>query len=213
MNPGAVVFLVDDDASCLRATARMLAAEGFPVSAFDSGAGVLAAVTPATRGCVVADLTMPGMDGLQLQATLAQAGVLMPVLFLSGHGDIPSTVRAMQGGAVDFLEKHAPRERLLAAIRGALERDAKESERRAAQSELRLRFDALTKRELEVLREVVRGQMNKQIAATLGISERTVKLHRTAIKSKIGVRSSARLATLARDAGLFEGAPPAARAG
>jgi len=127
--------------------------------------------------------------------------------------DIPSTVRAMQGGAVDFVEKHAPREKLLAAIRGALERDAKASESRAAQSELRQRFEALTKRELEVLREVVRGQMNKQIAATLGISERTVKLHRTAIKSKLGVRSSARLATLARDAGLFEGDSPAVRVG
>lgn len=198
------VHLVDDDESYLRATGRMLAAEGFPVGAYSSGARLLLAVTPETRGCIVADLSMPEIDGLELQAALARAGIEMPVLFLSGRGDIPSTVRAMQGGAVDFLEKHAPRERLLAAIRRALERDATESGRRATQAELRQRFETLTKREVEVLHEVVRGRMNKQIAATLGISERTVKLHRTAIKSKVGVQSSARLATLTRDAGLFD---------
>jgi FixJ family two-component response regulator len=213
MSGGARVHLVDDDESYLRATGRMLAAEGFPVGAYASGARLLAAVTPETRGCIVADLSMPEIDGLELQAALARAGIAMPVLFLSGRGDIPSTVRAMQGGAVDFLEKHAPRERLLAAIRRALERDATESESRAAQVELRQRFEALTKREIEVLHEVVRGRMNKQIAADLGISERTVKLHRTAIKTKIGVQSSARLATLARDAGLFGEDAPAVRNG
>jgi FixJ family two-component response regulator len=200
----ATVHLVDDDASYLRATGRMLAAEAFQVQSFESGARLLEAVTPATRGCIVADLSMPELDGLGLQAALARADVTMPLLFLSGHGDVPSTVRAMQGGAVDFVEKHAPRERLLAAIRAALERDARDSERLTARAALRQRFGELTRREFEVLREVVRGQMNKQIAATLGISERTVKLHRTAVKSKIGAQSSARLATLARDAGLFE---------
>jgi FixJ family two-component response regulator len=205
----AAVHLVDDDASYLRATARMLAAEGFQVRSFDSGTRLLADVTPKTRGCIVADLSMPELDGLSLQAALARAEVTMPLLFLSGHGDIPSTVRAMQGGAVDFLEKRAPRERLLAAIRTALERDTREAGRLTARAALRQRFGELTRREVEVLREVVRGQMNKQIAATLGISERTVKLHRTAVKAKVGVQSSARLATLARDAGLFEeGAPP-----
>jgi FixJ family two-component response regulator len=206
----ATVHLVDDDASYLRATARMLSADGFQVRSFDSGTRLLADVTPETRGCIVADLSMPELDGLGLQAALMRAEVTMPLLFLSGHGDIPSTVRAMQGGAVDFLEKHAPRERLLAAIRAALERDVREAARLAARAALRQRFGELTRREIEVLREVVRGQMNKQIAATLGISERTVKLHRTAVKAKVGVHSAARLATLARDAGLFEeGAPPA----
>lgn len=206
MSDGARVHLVDDDESYLRATSRMLATEGFPVGAYASGARLLAAVTRETRGCVVADLSMPEIDGLELQAALVRAGIEMPILFLSGRGDIPSTVRAMQGGAVDFLEKHAPREKLLSAIRRALEFDARNSESRAVHAALRQRFETLTKREIEVLREVVRGQMNKQIAASLGISERTVKLHRTAIKSKIGVQSSARLATLARDAGLFEDA-------
>jgi FixJ family two-component response regulator len=196
-----VVHLVDDDESCLRSTARMLAAEGFRVSAHSSGASLLDAVTSSARGCVVADLHMPGMDGLELQATLSRCDVLMPLVFLSGQGDIPSTVRAMQGGAVDFIEKLAPRDQLFAAIRRALERDAAEHEQRARALELRQRFDGLSRREQEVLREVLRGQMNKQIAATLGISERTVKLHRTSIKAKIGVHSAARLATLARDAG------------
>lgn len=209
MTTRATVHLVDDDASYLRATARMLAAEGFQVRSFDSGTRLLADVTPETRGCIVADLSMPGLDGLGLQAALARAEVTMPLLFLSGQGDIPSTVRAMQGGAVDFVEKLAPRERLIAAIRAALERDARDAGRLIARAALRQRFGGLTRRETEVLREVVRGQMNKQIAATLGISERTVKLHRTAVKAKVGVQSSARLATLARDAGLFEeGAPP-----
>lgn len=213
MSAGARVHLVDDDESYLRATGRMLAAEGFPVATYASGARLLAAVMPETRGCIVVDLSMPEIDGLELQAALSRAGIGMPVLFLSGRGDIPSTVRAMKGGAIDFLEKHAPREKLLAAIRRALERDTAESARRAAQADLRRRFEALTKREVEVLQEVVRGRMNKQIAATLGISERTVKLHRTAIKSKIGVQSSARLATLARDAGLFEDAASMERGG
>lgn len=204
MTVPTVVHLIDDDPSYLHATGRMLAAEGLAVRLFESGALLLAAVTPASRGCVVADLSMPELDGFALQSALGRADVTMPLLFLSGQGDIPSTVRAMQGGAVDFVEKHAPRERLLAAIRAALERDVRDSQRLAAHAILRKRFGELTRREFEVLREVVRGQMNKQIAATLGISERTVKLHRAAVKAKIGVRSSARLATLARDAGLFD---------
>ena len=196
------VFLVDDDESYLKATARMLTAEGFRVGLFPSADRLRKAVSPDTRGCVIADLSMPEMNGLELQAALSRTGVHMPLVFLSGQGDIPSTVHAMRGGAVDFLEKHAPREQLVAAIRRALERDLSDSARRSQLAGIRRRFEALSKRELEVLREVLRGQMNKQIAATLGISERTVKLHRTAIKQKIGVQSAAQLASLARDAGV-----------
>ncbi len=201
------VHLVDDDESYLKATARMLKLEGFQVGTYPSGRQLMAAVTPSTRGCIVADLSMPELDGLQLQAMLAGQGVHMPLVFLSGHGDIPSTVRAMQGGAVDFLEKHAPRERLIAAIRRALGRDASEHEEHTRVADLKRRFGTLSKRELEVLREVLRGQLNKQVAATLGISERTVKLHRRSIKSKIGVHTAARLAALARDAGLTDERP------
>lgn len=203
-----VVHLVDDDESQVRATGRMLSAQGFTVRAFTSGEALLAGANRETRGCVVADLEMPGLDGLALQHELARAGVLMPVVFLSGRGDIPRTVKAMQEGAVDFIEKHAPGAQLVAAVRSALDRDADESAQRARLGAVSKRFASLTKRELEVLCEVVRGLMNKQIAAKLGISERTVKMHRTAITTKVGVHSAAQLATLAREAGLFD--PPAA---
>jgi two-component system response regulator FixJ len=193
---GSEVYLVDDDEGFLKALSRMLAAEGFHVRSYNSGRALLNDVAPGARGCVVADLAMPEIDGLRLQTALAESGCRMPVVFLTGAGDIPSTVRAMQGGAVDFLEKLAPKEQLLGAIRRAFERDTLETEQRAQQAE----------REREVLREVVAGQMNKQIAARLGISERTVKMHRTAITHKVGVHSAAQLATLARDAGLFDAA-------
>lgn len=205
------VHLVDDDESHLRAVARLLSAEGFPVRAYSSGEALLAAVARESRGCVVADLEMPGLDGLALQHALAAAGVLMPVVFLSGRGDIPRTVKAMQEGAVDFIEKHAPREQLVGAVRRALARDAEEEAQRSRLGAVSKRFASLTKREMEVLCEVVRGRMNKQIAAKLGISERTVKMHRTAITTKVGVHSAAQLATLAREAGLFEAATSGAR--
>lgn len=195
MSETPIVHLVDDDASFARALARLLGASGFQVRSFSSGAELLAAVSPLSEGCVVADLAMPGIGGLELQEQLSRLGVPLPMVFLSGRGDIPSSVRAMRGGAVDFLEKHAPKEALLAAVQRALA-----SGRHAA--ELRRRFSALTERELQVLQHVVRGRMNKQIAADLGIHERTVKLHRTALTTKLGVRSAAELATLARDAGV-----------
>ena len=203
MNP-ATVYLVDDDESHLRAVARLLSAKGFQVLTHASGKSLLGCVGRETRGCVVADLEMPELDGLELQAELRRAGILMPVLFLTGRGDIPRTVRAMQGGADDFIEKHVPAERLIAAIRKALAHDASESERVRQLGEIARRFEGLTKRELEVLAELVKGLLNKQIAAKLGISERTVKMHRTSITTKVGVHSAAQLATLARDAGLFE---------
>ena len=195
MSEAPIVHIVDDDASFGRSLARLLGASGFQVRSFSSGAELLAAVSPRSEGCVVADLAMPGIGGLELQEQLSRLGVPLPMVFLSGRGDIPSSVRAMRGGAVDFLEKHAPKEALLAAVQRALA-----SGRHAA--ELRRRFSALTERELQVLQHVVRGRMNKQIAADLGIHERTVKLHRTALTTKLGVRSAAELATLARDAGV-----------
>jgi two-component system response regulator FixJ len=200
----AMVYLVDDDQSYLVATSRMLKGAGLVAQAFPSATSLLAKLTADSRGCVVADLSMPEIDGLELQARLAAAGVSIPIIFLSGHGDVPSTARAMRQGAVDFLEKHASKEQLLAAIHSALERDVAEYSARRRADELHHRFDRLTPREREVLSYVVRGRMNKQIAGALGINERTVKLHRTAITTKIGVHSGAELAVLAREAGLFE---------
>jgi FixJ family two-component response regulator len=197
------VHIVDDDASFLAATARLVRASGFAVKTFSSASDFLAQRDADVPGCVLADLQMPGMNGLDLQSALARARDPLPILFLTGHGDIPSTVRAMRSGAVDFLEKCAPKEKLLQALQRALARDAAARNARARQRGLRARFDALTQREFEVLAHVVHGKLNKQIAADLGIHERTVKLHRTAITTKLAVQSVAELTRLTLEAGIF----------
>jgi FixJ family two-component response regulator len=211
MGSAGSIYFVDDDAAFLTAMSRFLRAAGFLVVACDSAPDLLSRVSAETRGCVVADLDMPGVSGLELQLLLAARGVAMPVVFLTGHGDIRSTVRAMREGAVDFLEKLAPRDELLTAITRALERDAQMHAERMRLEERRRRLAGLTEREREVLALVVRGKMNKQIAAALGIHERTVKLHRTAITTKLGVHAVAQLAVLASEARLFE-TDPAPRA-
>ncbi len=198
-----LVQIVDDDSSFLKATARLLRASGFGVRTFSSASEFLAQRDPEAPGCVVADLQMPGISGLDLQSALSQTPNPLPLLFLTGHGDIATTVRAMRGGAVDFLEKRAPKEQLLDAVRRALARDTNEREERSRLAELRARFNVLSPRELEVLSHVVHGKLNKQIAADLGIHERTVKLHRTAVTTKLGVQSVAELTRLAEEAGIF----------
>lgn len=203
MNEVAAVYLVDDDASYLAATSRLLRAEGFEVTAFESALQLLQYVSPTTRGCVVADLQMPLMSGLELQAQLAQGGASLPIVFLTGRADVRSSVTAMRGGAADFLEKCATREDVVGAIRNALAREAVQHAARARLAEIERRFARLTKREREVLQYVVRGKMNKEIAAALSINERTVKLHRTAITTKVGVHSTAQLAALATEARVF----------
>jgi len=206
--PLPTVHIVDDDVSFLTATARLLLASGFAVKTFTSASDFLARSDPSEPGCVVANLQMPGMTGLDLQAAIALSSNPMPLLFLTGQGDIASTVRAMQSGAEDFLEKRAPMEELLQAVRRALARDAHERDARARQRELHERFDRLSAREHEVLSHVLLGRLNKQMAGDLGINERTVKLHRMAIMAKLRVRSVAALARLAQGAGvLIEDAP------
>jgi FixJ family two-component response regulator len=202
------VHIVDDDAPFLAATSRLLRASGFAVETFASAGDFLAQRNEDAPGCVLADVQMPGMNGLELQAALARSSNPLPILFLTGHGDIPSTVRAMRDGAEDFLEKRAPKEQLLAAVERAMARAAREREVLARQRELRARFDALTPRELEVLGHVVRGQLNKQIAGDLGIHERTVKLHRTAITTKLQVQSVAELTRLTDEAGVLTASAP-----
>ena len=203
-----IVHIVDDDASFLAATSRLLRASGFAVKTFASASEFLAQRDADAPGCVLADVQMPGMNGLELQSALARSANPLPILFLTGHGDIPSSVRAMRDGAEDFLEKRAPKAQLLDAVKRALARDVREREARARQRELRARFDTLTARELEVLGHVVRGRLNKQIAGDLGIHERTVKLHRTAITTKLGVQSVAELTRLTDEAGLLTESKP-----
>jgi two-component system response regulator FixJ len=201
-SPPATVFVVDDDASFLAAVSRLLRAAHYPVKTFTSAQEFLAQLPARTPGCVLADLQMPGLSGLDLQAALARTNNPLPVLFLTGHGDIPTSVHAMRQGAEDFLTKRAPKEVLLDAVNRALARDARERAGRTRVQGLRARFDALTEREREVLQHVLRGQLNKQIAADLGIHERTVKFHRTAITTKLGVPSVAELTRLAQEAGI-----------
>ncbi|HME07109.1 MAG TPA: response regulator [Bryobacteraceae bacterium] len=201
MNP--TVFIVDDDTSFLSAAVRLLRASGFAVRPFNSAREFLAQLEPETPGCALVDLQMPEMNGLDLQAALTRTRKAMPVVFLTGHGDIPSTVRAMREGAEDFLEKRAPKEKLLQAVRRAILRDAQERATRTRTREVQARFKKLSDRERAVLEHVLRGRLNKQIADDLGICERTVKLHRTSITTKLGVQSVAEIARLAQEAGTF----------
>lgn len=203
-NHAGTVFVVDDDASFLRSVSRLLSAVGYTVQTFESAQEFLSRLTPEMSGCVVADLQMPGMNGLELQDALRHSVNPLPVIFLTGQGDIPTTVSAMRGGAEDFLMKRAPKEELLAAVQRAFERGVQERKQREHLQNLRSRFDELSKRELEVLERVVQGRMNKQIASDLNIIERTVKLHRTNLTRKLGVQSVAELTRLADEAGLFE---------
>lgn len=201
----STVFVVDDDESFLKSVSRLLQASGFAVQAFNSAEKFLQQLSPEQTGCVLADLQMPGLDGLQLQEVLGRSANPMPVIFLSAQGNIPSTVQAIRHGAEDFLTKLDPKEKLLEAVRRGLARDATERRERLRQQELRKRFDLLSQRELEVLKQVVTGLMNKQIGANLGISDRTVKLHRTSLTRKLGVQSVAELTRLVEEAGLFKG--------
>lgn len=202
------VHVVDDDASFLVALARLLRASGHAVKTYASANEFLAQRNTDEPGCVVVDLRMPELDGLDLQAALARSSNPLPVLFLTGHADTVSTVQAMRGGAEDFLEKRAPKAALLDAVQRALARDAGERQTRTRQRELRSRFDTISTREREVLGLVLQGKLNKQIADDLGIVERTVKVHRKAIMTKLGVRSVAALIQLTQEAGVPM--PPAA---
>ena len=198
----ATVFLVDDDESFLTSVARLLRASGMLVKPFSSAADFLAQRPPEAAGCVVADLQMPGMNGIELQEALAKSDNPLPIVFLTGQGHIPTSVKAMRHGAEDFLTKRAPKEELIAAVNRALERDARDRKVRIGRRELSARFETLTPREREVLAHVLRGQLNKQIAAALGIDERSVKRHRTSLMHKLQVQSVAELAQLAVEAGI-----------
>ena len=198
----STVHVVDDDESFLIAMARFLRASGLRTRTYSSAREFLAEHRGDEPGCVIIDLRMPDVGGLDLQSALLQTGCPLPVLFLTGHADTTSTVRAMRGGAEDFLEKTATKELLLDAVRRALARDEQEREARLHRDELRARFAAISAREREVLGHVLRGRLNKQIAGDLGIHERTVKVHRKSIMTKLSVRSVAALAQLSQEAGL-----------
>lgn len=191
-----VVYLVDDDAAVRTALRRGLVAEGFSVRVFESADAFLAAHDPGQPGCLVADIAMPGMSGLELQSLLASRGSSRPIIFVTARGSIPMSVQAMRAGAVTFLPKPVRLGELVAAVREALERDRRDREERDATADVESRMTSLTFREREVLDLIVTGKLNKQIAAELGAAEKTIKVHRGRVMAKLHVRSVAELVTL-----------------
>jgi FixJ family two-component response regulator len=206
-----IIYLVDDDPSFLRALSRRLQAADYQVETFASAAEFLTRRRLDAAGCAVLDLQMPGPGGLELQEALAQADEPLPVIFLTGHGNISSSVHAMKRGAVDFLTKPIRGDELLDALQRALAQDAKGRETRRQKREWGARYERLTSREREVFALVVDGLLNKQIADVIGASERTVKAHRGQVMHKMGVQSPAELGRAVNWlAGIFqaESAPP-----
>ena len=198
----ATVYLVDDEPDVLKAVGRLLRAAEFRVAAYDSAEDFLETCTPRSQGCVVMDLSMPGLDGLALQQALAGKGCTLPILFLSGNSDVPHSVRAMKQGALDFLTKPVDGEQLIDAVRGAIERDQARRAHQQSLDELRARLATLTPREREVFEHVISGQLNKQIAADLGTVEKTVKVHRGRVMEKLKARSLADLVRMAERLGI-----------
>ena len=193
---GPTVFIVDDDEAVRKAVSRLLRSAGIAVAVFASPGEFLAQYNPATPGCLMLDMAMPDLDGLQLQTALNEKGCILPIIFLTGHGDVSKSVQAMKQGAFDFLSKPAKDKDLLTAVRAAFERDTVVRQERAKLSEIRARLDMLTPREREVLEHVVSGKLNKQIAGDLCITEATVKMHRAHVMEKMKVQSVAELTRL-----------------
>jgi FixJ family two-component response regulator len=195
------IFLIDDDVSVREGLTGLIESLGLPVKTFGSALEFLAVKPMEAEGCVVLDINMPGMNGLELQREMNDSGICIPVIFLTGHGDIPMTVHALKAGAVHFLTKPVKEHELMNAIQQALENDREARSERAEIRKLRERFDLLAPRERQVMQFVVSGRLNKQIAHELGISERTIKLHRGQVMRKMGAESLADLVKQAEKLG------------
>ena len=196
------VFVVDDDAAVRKALSRLLRSAGVAAAVFASPREFLAQYDPVAPGCLVLDIAMPGFSGLELQTTLGEKGNVLPIIFLTGHGDVSKSVQAMKHGAFDFLSKPVKDKDLLTVVRAAIETDAFVRREQAKLSEVLTRVDKLTPREREVLGHVVAGKLNKQIARDLGITEATVKMHRARVMVKMKVQSVAELARLTERCGI-----------
>jgi FixJ family two-component response regulator len=196
------VFLVDDDASVIKALSRLVRLKGYDVRSYTSPQQFLTDHDAMTPGCAVFDVCMPGLDGLELQRALTAGGSHRPVIFITGKGDIPTSVRAMKAGALDFLTKPVSNADLLGAIARAQEQDTKSRQIHAELISIKAKVATLTPREREVLKHVVAGRLNKQIAYDLGTAEKTVKFHRSALMKKLGIRAVADLVRMAERAGI-----------
>jgi FixJ family two-component response regulator len=201
-NPDSTVYVVDDDPPVLRAINRLLRAAGFHVVSFSSPRRFFEQHDPATPGCLVLDLAMPGLTGLELQQMLNTAGEALPVIFLTGRADVPASVKAMKQGAVDLLTKPVERDELIRVVRAALDKDRATRLVQREVAEIRRRLASLTPREYEVFGHVVSGKLNKQTAAAIGAAEKTIKVHRGRVMEKMQVKSVAELVRLADRAGI-----------
>lgn len=197
MTDKAIIHVVDDDNSQRTALLRLLGAAGYEVRGYSSSGDFLLHTVPDRHGCIILDVRMPGPSGLDLQEALEGVGVTLPIVFLTGHANVDAAVRAMKGGAVDFLSKPVEKDALFEAVGRALARDATRRANLVEVADLRQRFESLTPREREVLDRIVAGRLNKQIADELGIAERTVKAERAQVMAKLGANSAAELGVLA----------------
>jgi FixJ family two-component response regulator len=198
----SLVFIVEDDLSVQRALGNLFQSVGLEVEVFGSASDMLKSKLPDVASCLVLDVRLPGLSGLDFQTELAKANIHIPIIFMTGHGDIPMTVRAMKGGAVDFLTKPFRDQDMLDAVVMAIERDRKRREADKIAASLRSLFDTLTPREREILALVSSGLMNKQIAVELGLAEITVKIHRGHIMKKMAAKSLADLVKKAEALGI-----------
>lgn len=209
-DPLALIYLVDDDQAVLKALSRLLRSAGYEVLAFSSAREFMAHA-PETPGCLVLDVSMPEIDGLELQGWLNRRRIPLPIIFLSGHADVPTSVRAMKEGAVDFLTKPVDDFELIRAIQEASRWEREARAARAYAQAVQTRLATLTPREREVLEHVVSGKLNKQIAGDLGTTEKTIKVHRARVMQKMQVESLAELVRIAERAGIGPVIPPPPR--
>ena len=201
-NSGSVIYIVDDDVSVCRATSLLLKSHGFKVQTFTHAAGFLAFKHPKVPSCLVLDIRLPNINGFALQEVMAKQGIITPIIFITGHGDIPMSVKAMKAGAVDFLPKPFTEKKLLNAITQAILKSKIQNKKQAGISRIKQRIKILSPRELEVFRFVAQGMLNKQIASKRGTSLQTIKVHRGRVMQKMQAKTVTELIYLAQKAGI-----------
>ena len=207
--PQPIVFIIDDDISVREGISDLLRSIGLGVQTYASTQEFVSGNRPDARGCIILDVRLPGRSGLEFQQTLGELGIRLPVIFISAHGDIPISVRAMKSGAIEFLTKPINEQQLLDAVQAGIELDRANRQDNALTTELRARFDSLTSREREIMSLVVSGKLNKQIGFQVGLSEMTIKVHRSHVMQKMQAKSVVDLVRMADKLGV---SPPKAKA-